>query len=356
MVTKPSAAATQHRHRTRTAAATAAVAACLAAAMPAAATAEELVIATFGGSFAEDTKTCHIAAFEKATGATVAMKVGSSVQHAAAIRAMGGRSQFDVAYMDDSLATQLANEKLLSPIDAASLSNATDLIPGALTEGGRFVVFMLGATALAYNPEMMPEPPTSWNDLADPTWAGKIALGDITGTSGMQFLLALNKMHGGTIDNVDPGIAAAKDLAPSVVTFYTQADQIVSLFERGEIAMAPWYPDRVGSAADKGVKVAVAYPKEGAVGIRPTLSVPEGAPHPDLAHKFIDVVLSPEGQACFAERKYAGPVNTKVTLSDKVAAIVPTGEARDNLWFPDPQAVAENLPNWTRRWQREVTR
>ncbi|MFD0388088.1 hypothetical protein ACFQ4K_09995 [Tistrella bauzanensis] len=100
-MTKPSAAATQRRHRTRNAAITAAVAACLAAAMPAAASAEELVIATFGGSFAEDTKTCHIAAFEKATGATVAMKVGSSVQHAAAIRAMGGRSQFDVAYMDD---------------------------------------------------------------------------------------------------------------------------------------------------------------------------------------------------------------------------------------------------------------
>jgi len=29
----------------------------------------ELVIATFGGSFAEDTKTCHVAAFEAATGA-----------------------------------------------------------------------------------------------------------------------------------------------------------------------------------------------------------------------------------------------------------------------------------------------
>lgn len=344
------------RRRMTAGTAAAVITAAVAVAAPAVASAEELVIATFGGSFAEDTKTCHIAAFEKATGATVAMKVGSSVQHAAAIRAMGGRSQFDVAYMDDLLATQLANEKLLSEIDTAKLGNAPDLIPGAIPDNKRFVVFMLGATALAYNPEMMPEPPTSWTDLADPKWKGKIALGDVTGTSGMQFLLAMNRMHGGTIDNIDPGIAALKELAPSAVTFYTQADQIVSLFERGEIAMAPWYPDRVGSAADKGVKVAVAYPKEGAVGIRPTLSIPEGAPHADLAHKFIDVVLSPEGQACFAERKYAGPVNTKVDLSDKVAKIVPTGEARDNLWFPDPQTVASNMPDWIRRWQREVTR
>ncbi len=40
-------------------AATAAIAAVWAAAAPAAA--EELVVATFGGSFAEDTETCHVA-------------------------------------------------------------------------------------------------------------------------------------------------------------------------------------------------------------------------------------------------------------------------------------------------------
>ena len=80
------------------------------------------------------------------------------------------------------------------------------------------------------------------------------------------------------------------------------------------------------------------------------------SPHGDLAHKFLDVVLSAEGQACFAEKKYAGPVNTKVKLSDKVAKIVPYGESFEKLWYPDPEVVAKNLPQWTRRWQREVAR
>ena len=39
-----------------------------------AARADDLVVATFGGSFAEDTKTCNIQPFEKATGATVDRK------------------------------------------------------------------------------------------------------------------------------------------------------------------------------------------------------------------------------------------------------------------------------------------
>ncbi len=70
--------------------------------------------------------------------------------------------------------------------------------------------------------------------------------------------------------------------------------------------------------------------------------------------KYIDVLLSPEGQKCFAEKKYAGPVNTKVELSDKVKAIVPFGESYDNLWYPDTDAIARLRPGWTERWQKEV--
>src|SRR5262249_11906040 len=61
--------------------------------------AEDLVVATFGGTFVDNSKKCHAAAFEKATGATVKFVLGSSVQTAAKLRAAGGRSEIDVAYM-----------------------------------------------------------------------------------------------------------------------------------------------------------------------------------------------------------------------------------------------------------------
>ena len=101
-----------HRSTVRIAAVLAAIIS--AAAFCATARADDLVVATFGGSFADDTKTCNIQPFEKATGAKVAMQLGNSVQHAAAIRAMGGKSTYDVAYMDNSLATQLGAEGLLT--------------------------------------------------------------------------------------------------------------------------------------------------------------------------------------------------------------------------------------------------
>lgn len=317
--------------------------------------AEQLVVATFGGSFAEDTKTCHIGAFEKTTGATVVLAFGSSVDTAAKIRATAGNPEIDVAYMDSSIAAQIHGEGLLEKLPFEDLRNHGDVASQAFNDQSTYATFMTGATVIAYNPKLVNKP-TSWKDLFDPEHAGKIALGDITGTSGLHFLLAVNRMNGGSLDNQDAGMDAIKGLMPNVTMLYTQADQLVSLFEREEIVMAPWYPDRAGSAADAGVSVAVAYPKEGAVGIQPTVSVPKGSKNVDLAMKYIDILLSAEGQACFAEKKYAGPVNTNVKLSDKVKSIVPFGETYENLWYPDTDAVARMRPEWTERWQREVAR
>ena len=315
---------------------------------------QQLVVGMFGGSFADDSKLCHIQSFEKKTGAKVVLKLGNSAQFAAAVRATRGNSDFDVVYLDNSLATQLKNEKLLNLIDRSKLSNAKDVAANAFDKDNQYVVFMIGGTVLVYDTNKIKTPPTSWDDLSRPEYKGKLAIGDISGTAGLQFLLALNKAKGGTLTNLDPGLQAIRPIAKNAVTLYTQADQVVSLVERGEISIAAWYPDRAGSAIDKGLPLAVAYPKEGAVGIMPALAVPKGSKMQDLATQYIDEVLSKEGQACFAERKYAGPVNTQVQLSPKVSQIVPHGATFDAMWFPDPEAVTKGLPQWTKRWQREV--
>ena len=333
-----------------------ALAGALALAFVQGASAEELVIAVYGGSFHDDTKTCHVAAFEKATGAKGVTVLGSSVQTAARLRATRGKPDVDVAYMDLEVAVQAKAEGLLEKIDTRKLTHIGDIVPSAIDPDGHYIGFMTAATVIAYNPQVVKTPPTSWADLWKPEFKGKLALGDITGTSGLHFLLAVNRMRGGTLENLDPGFAAVKELLPSAVTLYTQADQIVSLFERGDVVIAPWYPDRIGSAAAKGVPVAVAYPKEGGVGILPTVSIPKGAKNPQLALKYIDVLLSPEGQKCFAEKKFAGPVNRKVELSPEAAKIVPFGESLEKLWFPDAQYVAAHRQAWTERWKREMAR
>lgn len=318
--------------------------------------AQELVLGEFGGSFADNVKACYIDPFEAATGATVVTKLANSAQQAAAVRATAGQSDMDVVFADDAFAVQMANEGLLVPLDRTKLTKAPEIIDGAWGKDNAYVAAMLGATTIIYNRDKITTPPTSWNDLFDAKYRGRVTIGDISGTTGWQFLAAVNKMAGGTVDDVTPGIEKIKPLAKESVLLYTQADQVVSLFERGEIDIAVWYPDRAGVAAKNGLPLAAAYPSEGAVGIRPAIMIPKGTEQEDLALKFIDTVLDAENQKCFSERQFIGSVNKNVKLSDSVSAIVPTGEALEKMMFLDPGEMAAKLPEWTRRWQREVLR
>jgi putative spermidine/putrescine transport system substrate-binding protein len=168
--------------------------------------------------------------------------------------------------------------------------------------------------------------------------------------------MAAARLNGGSIENIDPGFEAIKRLKPNVQMMYTQPDQIIPLFERGDIALAVWYTDRTGAAAAKGVPVAAAYPKEGAIGIVPTVAVPKASAKRDLAQKYIAALLAPEGQLCFAQSQFAGPSNRKVKLPADLARLVPYGDIVQHMYFPDTDLVARKFPEWSERWGREIAR
>jgi spermidine/putrescine-binding protein len=318
--------------------------------------AQELNVAIFGGSFADNVRACVAEPFQRASGTRVNFVLGNSVQNAARLRATRGRPDVDVAYMDLQVVVQAKAEGLLDQVDATKLTNLPDIYPSAVDPDRRWIGFMYSSTAIAYNPRELRSPPQAWADLWSPALRGKIALGDITATSGQHFLIAAARLNGGSVENVEPGFRAIRELRPHVVTLYTQADQVVQLIERGDIAAAVWFSDRVGAAARNGVPVAVVFPREGAIGILPTFAIPQGARGKALAEQYMDRALSVESQRCFAERQYAGPANRKVELPEALAALVPYRESVDRLYFPPPETVAQNLPAWTDRWNREIAR
>ena len=207
---------------------------------------EELVVATFGGTFVDNSKKCHAAAFEKATGATVKYVLGSSVQTMAKLRAAGARSELDVAYMDSQIVKQAKAEGLLQPLEPAKIADWNDVYDVSRDKDAHWVSMMFAGTIITYNTKLVKEPPTSWADLWKPEFKGKLAIPDISGTSGQQFLMAAARLNGGSIENIDPGFEAIKKLKPNVQMMYTQPDQLIPLFERGDIAVAVWYTDRTG--------------------------------------------------------------------------------------------------------------
>ncbi len=315
---------------------------------------KELTVAAFGGSFAEMTKKCHIEPFEKKYGVKVNLVPGISSENVAKLRAQRNNPQIDVAYMDRSQGTLARNEGLLAKLDPNKIASLNQLYDKAKFEG-YMAAQLFAACGLVYNNKEVKDPPKAWADLWSPRFAGKIALPDISGTAGWMTMLMAARINGGDLKNMDPGFEAVKKLKKNVVTFYTHADQLVSLLERGEAVIAPWYHDRTAFSQKKGLPLSFVFPEEGAVAILPCVVIPKGAPNQELAEKYIDMVLSIEGQKCFAENMFEGAVNKEVELSDELAAKLPYGpKVIEAMVVPDYEYVGQKQGEWTEKFNKEI--
>jgi putative spermidine/putrescine transport system substrate-binding protein len=77
----------------------------------------------------------------------------------------------------------------------------------------------------------------------------------------------------------------------------------------------------------------------------------------ELAHKFIDMLLSKEEQENSARYVGLGPMSKKAELPADVASTVLYGaENVQRLFVPDWKVVNANRPAWTERWNKEIER
>jgi putative spermidine/putrescine transport system substrate-binding protein len=317
---------------------------------------QELVIATFGGSFVENSRKAAITDFETANNAKVRTELGISTENLAKLRAQKNDPQIDVAYMDWAVALQAKAEGLIDILDENNIPNLKKIYSIGRDSDNTMVALLFAGLGIAYNPKMVNNPPTSWGDLSRPEFKGKISLPDIAGTAGYYTLVAEARMNGGNEKNIDPGFAAVKKIAPTVLTYWSQADQLKSLFEREEIVIAPAFHDRTGVLQQGGLSIAFSFPKEGAVLIRPALTIVKGAKHKALAEKYINHVLDAKVQAAFSTLQFEGPSNKETKLSPDLAEKVPYGEERVmKMLVPDDAYIATQLSIWTERWNREIT-
>ncbi len=138
---------------------------------PALAQQPTLYVAGYGGSFEKTIRTEVIPAFEKANNVKVEYVAGNSTDTLAKLQAQKGNQQIDVAIVDDGpmyQAIQLGFCDKVGDLPA-------DLYDLARFKDDRAVATGLVATGLMYNTKVFSErgwaPPTSWNDLKDPSTA-----------------------------------------------------------------------------------------------------------------------------------------------------------------------------------------
>ena len=317
-----------------------------------------LVLAAYGGSYEKKMKETVIPKFEKEFGVKVKYITGSSVDTVSKLQAQKDNPQIDVAFIDDGPQAQAKSFGLLAPLDEKIVTNLANVYDIAKDKDNIGVGFGIISTGLAYNKEVFEqnkwEPISSWNDLADPKFKGKLVLPSISNTYGLQMLIMAAKANGGSEQNIEPGFDKMKQIAKNAVTFDKTAD-VSNYFLQGQTVASAWGSSRVFTLKETGFPIEFVIPKEGAPALMSTVSVVKGAPNEELAQKFVNYVLSEEVQAEFAKSLFDGPVNKKVKLSGAILDKIIYGEEQiSKLVKVDWEYINQKRDEWTERANKEI--
>ncbi|WP_250482404.1 ABC transporter substrate-binding protein [Caballeronia sp. GACF5] len=321
--------------------------------------AEALYVAGFGGSTQKAFEEQIIPGFEARTGAKVTYVPGNSTDTLAKLIAQKSKEDVSIAMLDDGQMSQAVEQNLCMPLPAFPMLN--DIYPKARMSGGKAVGFGFYATGLGYNKGVFAKngwaTPTSWNDLGDPKYKGKVSIAPIS-SYGMMALVMIARANGGNEEKIEPGFEAmAKKVSPNVLAWEASPATMAQMFQTGEAALIVWGNTRVQPVVDQGAPVAFVYPKEGAVLGMVTACVINGGPKPKLAQRFLEEVLSPAAQVQLAKWAALGPTNSKAKLEPDVARNVVYGPDQVGALVPlDWSVINLKRPDWTKRWNREVER
>lgn len=317
----------------------------------------KMYIAGYGGSSEATFKELIFPSFEKQHNVKIIYTPGKSTDSLARLQAQRNNPEMDMAMIDDGPMMQAISYGLCDTIDQSTVDS---VYPIAHFKDNKAIGMGLIATGIAYSPAYFAKKgwtkPSSWLDIANPQYKGKVTVPPITNGYGLLALVASADILGGGVDNIDPGFTFFADkVTPNVRAYEPSSGKISEMFQSGEIAMAVWGSSRVKSLADTGFSVEMIYPKEGAIPLQTALCAVKGSKNPKLTQQLIAHITSPEMQAVLAEKKSWGPVSKNVKLSPELAASLPSDPAvLKAMKKYDWNEINKYRADWTKRWTREI--
>jgi spermidine/putrescine-binding protein len=301
--------------------------------------------------------------WEEANDAKVdATFAGTGDEMFAAMQGSGGTT-YDMVSASSDLPQRLYDAGLLMEIDSSKLTNYPDLYeqfqrPPYITFDDKLygVNFSWGPTLMLYNPEVIPEAPSSWNALLDEQYSGKISTQNYP-IQIAQYALLLDPKPEDPFLLDDEQLAQVKDILvrqrPLVRKYWDLGGEVAELFLNGEVVISDGWSWISLQIKDSEGTVAETTPEEGVTGWSDSWCISSKAANPELALKWADYMIGPEGQKGVIENLNYSITNSKVVetlpmeLREQLRMVdVPAEYAKIHMWKFVP-----NYDKWVQIWQ-----
>ncbi|MFT4184920.1 MAG: ABC transporter substrate-binding protein [Rhizobium sp.] len=283
--------------------------------------AQTLTISWWGYN-GEKMKANIIEPFKKICGCDVVFETGNNADRLNKLKLRGGKG-VDVIYLTDSFSQIGIQQGLFQEVDRAKLPNLADLYDLAKAPQGNYgPAYTIGRVGIVYDKAKVNPPITSWNDLWRDDLKASVTLPGITTTAGPLTVLQAGKHAGAdAYEDADKAFEAIAALKPNVVKNYNTGSELVNLISTGEAKVALAQDFTLASMQAAVPTMSWAELKDGDMATLNTVNIPKGSENVELAHQFINFILSKDVQQAEAEQGVDAPVSTKVVLTPEQAKL-----------------------------------
>lgn len=319
-------------------------------------TAKEVNLLSWGGTIQQTfTQQGWAAKFQQETGyKLVFTPKDTSSQMITQLAAQKSNPQYDVVMCSEGPLSIAADQGLFSTLNTSAIPNLASMTTGA--NHGNYVDVYADCAALMYNPTYFKQhglaAPNSWADLLNPAFKGKIMIPAIDNTEGLFTFVEMANLAGGGVNNITPGYAKLKQLAPLVSTWPENMTSFQQGFHSGETVLAvdDWVD---GVTMEKaGLPIKLVIPKEGAYADSAAAAIVANAPHAQGAQLLLNFLIS-QGFLTYQANTFGkGSYNTKVVVSPANQPYTLSVKQVGKLKALDWKVVTPQIPTWTQQWDQ----
>jgi spermidine/putrescine-binding protein len=206
-----------------------------------------------------------------------------------------GGSNYDLVQPTDYIISLMARQGYIQSLDRSKLPNIGNLDPSYMDQpfdpGNQYTVpYLAGTDAIVYNSDVVSPAPTSWQDLWNPDYAGRMVfLDDSRVIIGMTLLTLGYDVNSRDPAQLEEAKIKLKELIPNVKLF--DSDSPKTALIAGDVDLGITWTFEALAAQQENPAIQYIYPTEGAIVWQDNWAIPTGASHLDAVYAWLSYTM-----------------------------------------------------------------